>query len=86
MTGVDVAELLERYAVQVNELPGVSRTNPHAFAEAKSELAGMMRSRAKELRTVIRTSPPALVGAIRPGVRTIGRREVRVEVRGRRSA
>ena len=79
MTSFEVADILERYASQVTRLPGVSRTNPHAFVEAKSELAGDMVRKAKELRTLPRVF--AGRGAIHPGVRTIGRREVRVEVR-----
>lgn len=84
MTPHDVAEILERYASKVTRIPGVSRTNPHAFAEAKSELAGEMTAEARQLRTVPRVpSTPGTHGVIRPGVRTIGRREVRVETRRR---
>ena len=78
----EVATLLERYASQVTELPGVSRTNPHAFAEAKSELAGAMRADAKILRTASRKTG-AKPGAIVPGTITVGRHEIRVETRRR---
>ena len=87
MTPIAVAELLERFADQVIQLPGVSRTNPHAFAEAKSELRGDMIAEAKRLRTMATPAPVrGFVGAIAPGVRTFGRREVPVVSRARRSA
>lgn len=82
MTDPEVAALLERFASQVIELPGVSRTNPHAFAEAKSELAGDMAALAKRLRTKSR-QPAIARSAIVPGTITVGRREIRVETRRR---
>ena len=80
MIDIEVADLLEHYASQVSRLPGVSRTRPHAFAEAKSELAGAMIAEARRLRTVARgpSKPP---GVIVPGTIAVGRREVRVERR-----
>ena len=79
MTRFEVAELLERYASKVTKIPGVSRLNPHAFAEAKSELAGEMVAEAKSLRTQPRMAPDH--DAIRPGIRVIGLRKVVVERR-----
>ena len=79
MIAHEVADLLERYASQVTKLPGVSRTRPYAFAEAKSELAGAMIAEARRLRTVPRA--PMRPGLIVPGTITVGRREIRVERR-----
>ena len=80
MTRADLAARLEFYASQVRDIPGVCRRNPHAFVETKLDLASAMLAEAKELRTV----PQAKVidlSAIRPGTRTVGRREVVVERR-----
>ncbi len=82
MIADEVVALIEEFASQVTKLPGVSRTNPHAFAEAKSELAGAMIAKAKQLRTVPR-APGKPVGAIALGVRMIGKREVAVVTRRR---
>ncbi|WP_158811204.1 hypothetical protein [Beijerinckia sp. L45] len=79
MTPFETAELLEQFASKVTQLPGVSRTNPHAFAEAKSELAGEMTALARKFRTVPRV--PGQPGAIRPGLRIIGQRQIIVETR-----
>ena len=79
MTRHEVAELLERIATRVEQLPGVSRINPHIFAEAKSELAGGLRADAREYRTEPRSAPtPA---AFQPGTRVIRGRKVAVELR-----
>ena len=88
MTPVSIAEMLERYADLVIRLPSVSRTNPHAAMEAKSELRGEMIAEAKRLRTM--TPPPATpptssVATITPGARSIGRREIQVVRRARRA-
>ncbi len=79
MTRHEVAELLERIATEVEQLPGVSRINPHVFADAKSELAGGLRAEAREYRTEppIRPTP----AAFQPGARVIGGRKVVVERR-----
>ncbi len=84
MTPHAVADMLEGYALEVLELPGVSRTRPHAFVEAKSELRGKILRKVAELRTVP-AGRPALAPkpVFRPGVRTIGCREVQVEVKRR---
>ena len=86
MTPHAVADLLERFATEVLELPGVSRTRPHAFVEAKSELRGEIMRKAAELRTglVPPKSPLISLPALRPGSIQVGRRVVAVEVRGRR--
>lgn len=86
MTPLSVAEMLERYADLVIRLPSVSRTNPHAAMEAKSELRGEMLAKAKQLRTaLVAPIAKASVDAISPGVRTFGRREVQVVRRTRRA-
>lgn len=82
MTPVDVAELLERYAVRVIELPGVSRTRPHAFAEAKSELAGAMRAEAKRLR--LGEAEQHSVATVPIGPRRLPGRVILVERRNQR--
>ena len=79
MTRADLAARLEFYAGQVREIPGVSRRNPHAFVETKLDLASAMLAEAKELRTTAPSKPD--LATIRPGTRTIGRREVVVERR-----
>ena len=79
LTHVEFADELEELAGLVVRLPGVSRRNPHAFAEAKSELAGRIRSRASELRAGIAARQNA--ATIIPGPRVIDRRRVLVEVR-----
>ncbi len=84
MTPRAVADMLEEIATKVLELPGVSRTRPHAFVEAKSELRGEILRKAAELRTVPASPKPLPV--LRPGSIQVGRRSVAVEVRGRRSA
>ena len=84
MTPSAVADLLEAFAVKVLELPGVSRTRPHAFTEAKSELRGEILRKAAELRTV--PAAPKPLPVLRPGFVQVGRRSVAVEVRGRRRA
>ena len=78
----EIAELLEGFATDVEQLPGVSRTNPHIFGEQKSELAHKLRIKAKTFRTTPRIAPPAPL-AIKPGTITVGRREIRVETRRR---
>ena len=77
----DIADLLEAFAREVEQLPGVSRRNPHIFGERKSDLVHKMRCQAKEFRTVPRAAvkPAAIV----PGTIIVGRREIRVEVRRR---
>ena len=80
----EIAELLEGFATDVERLPGVSRTNPHAWGEAKSDLVHAMRCRAKVFRTVPVMPKPLPV--MRPGSIEVGRRSVAVEVRGRRRA
>ena len=87
-TRAEFAEVLERFASEVIQLPGVSRVNPHVFAERKDELMKAMMAQARELRTRDpRGMPqPAIdVGTIAPGLRRIGDREVPVERRGRRA-
>ena len=79
MIPCEVAELLEQIAIKVEQLPGVSRTKPHAFAEAKSELKGEILAEVRRLRTVPRRAHVA--AAIVPGTRTIQGRMVRVETR-----
>ena len=79
MTRLEVAAILERYASKVIRIPGVSRTNPHAFAESKSELAGEMLAQARALRTEVKA--PNDPSAIRPGVRIIRGRSIQVEAR-----
>ena len=76
----EFADVLERFASDVMALQGVSRTNPHRFAEDKDELAKAMVAKAR----AYRAPPPrvaALVAAIRPGTRRVAGREVRVELR-----
>ena len=77
MTRIEVAELIERIASRVEHLPGVSRRNPHVFAESKFQLVDELRLEAKDFRTV-----PArdLCGPIRPGTRLIAGRRVVVDV------
>ncbi len=90
MTDAEIASMLEGFATKVLELPGVSRTRPHVFVEAKSELRGEMMRTVAELRTAPVMPKPTPV--LRPGVIDIHaspinrRREVVVEVRGRRRA
>ena len=90
MTDPEIAAMLEEFARDVERLPGVSRTRPHAFVEAKSDLTHKMRVRAKELRTVLAARAPLPV--MRPGVVQVApfgaglrRRDVVVEVRRRRA-
>lgn len=78
----DVAAMLEEYALEVEHLPGVSRINPHAFVEAKSELIHKLRLKAREMRTVPVIPKP--LPMLRPGAVDVGRRSVQVEVRGGR--
>lgn len=78
----DVASMLEQFAIDVERIRGISRNNPHQFVEDKSEVVGAMRAKAKELRTV----PVEPLPMLRPGAVDVGRRSVRVEVRGRRRA
>ena len=80
----DVAAELEQFAIDVERIRGASHRNPEAFVEDKSEVVHKMRLRAKELRTGPRERKPLPV--LHPGTVPIGRREVRVEVRGRRRA
>ncbi len=79
----EFADVLERFASDVMALQGVSRTNPHRFAEDKDELAKVMVAKARAYR-----APPPRVAAIvtslaviRPGTRRVAGREVRVELR-----
>lgn len=79
MTPVEVAELLERYAGKVRQIRGVSRRNPHVFAEDKSELAGEMLDEARRLRTPDKRHPD--LDSFRSGTIRVGSRDVRVERR-----
>ena len=78
----DIAAMLEQFAHDVGRIRGVCRHNPHAFVEDKSEIVGALLKKARELRTVpvVRKALPVL----RPGAIDVGRRSVRVEVRGGR--
>ena len=79
---VDVAAMLEQFAIDVEHIRGVSTKNPHAFVEDKSEIVGAMRAKARELRTVpVQPKPLAM---LRPGAIEVGRRAVHVELRGGR--
>ncbi len=84
----EFADVLERFASQVIELRGVSRTRPHLFAEGKDELAKAMQRAAAAYRLAMpRIATIATDAAsIKPGTRRVGQREVVVEVRGRRRA
>ena len=79
MIPCEVADLLEQIAIKVERLPGVSRTKPHAFAEAKSELKGEILAEVRKLRTIPRQA--RIAAAIVPGPRTIHGRMIRVETR-----
>ena len=81
MTRIEVAELLERLARSVEQIPGISRTKPHAFVEAKSEVVGEMRQHAKRLRTLQQPSASPAPAPIQAGARRIGGRILQVEVR-----
>ena len=80
MSAAELDRALQRLEDQSTRLRAVSRHNPHVFLEDKQELTRAIR----ELRTVVK-APVARVlpdlAAIRPGTRTIGRREVVVERR-----
>lgn len=79
-----VAQLFEQIGTAIEQLPGVSRRNPHAFAEAKSELAGKARRIARELQVAGPASDlAAAAAAILPGQRVIAGRRVSVETRRR---
>ena len=84
----EFADVLERFASAVIELPGVSRTRPHLFAERKDELAKAMQRAALEYRLSMpgAASTRAAGTTIQPGTRRIGQRSVVVEVRGARRA
>ena len=56
MIPCEIADLLEQIAIKVERLPGVSRTKPHAFAEAKSELKGEILAEVRKLRNHSATS------------------------------
>ncbi len=89
----EFADVLERFASGVMALRGVSRTNPHRFAEDKDALAKAMVAEAREYRLSMattaaiaaRSATNAQVAAIRTGSRRIGGREVPVELRRRRA-
>ena len=78
----DVAAMLEQFAFDVERIRGVSRHDMHAFVEDKSEIVGRLRAKARELRTV--PVMPKPLPMLRPGAVDVGRRSVRVEVRGGR--
>ena len=78
----DVASMLEQFAIDVERIRGISRNNPHQFVEDKSEVVGALRAKAKELRTVPVARKP--LPMLRPGAVDVGRRSVRIEVRGGR--
>lgn len=50
MTHDGIALDIERFAADIEALPGVSRHNPAAHLEAKSELAGRVRHLAAKMR------------------------------------
>ena len=81
MTRIDLADRLEHFAARVRSIRPADHRNPHAFVEDKSEVIGELMAEARELRTVVVV--PIARPAIRPGVRTIGRRDVAVVVRRR---
>ena len=83
MTRFEVADLLEGFALDVEHIRGVSHRRPEAFAEDKSEVVGRMRAKAKEMRTIPTTAKPLPV--LHPCIIQVDRREVRVEIRGRRA-
>ncbi len=80
ISAAELDQALKRLEDQSDRLRPVCRRNPDAWIEDKQELTRAIR----ELRTVVK-APVARVlpdlAAIRPGVRTIGRREVVVERR-----
>ena len=78
----DVASMLDQFAIDVERIRGISRNNPHQFVEDKSEVVGALRKKARELRTVPVIPKP--LPMLRPGSFNVGRRSVRVEVRGGR--
>ena len=82
MTQAEVAELIERYALSVEQMPGPSSRNPHAYSDRKLTLVDEMRSHARQLRTMPSRGD---VVAFRPGVRIVAGRSVDVEVRRRRA-
>ena len=87
VTDAEHAAELEAFALEVEQLRGVSRTRPHAFAEGKSELAGRMRRRAIELRTIRRMPDDAgAAGTFQPRMLTLRGRRIPVEVRASRRA
>ena len=76
----EFADVLERFASDVMALQGVSRINPHRFAEDKDALAKAMVARAR----AYRAPPPrvaAIVATIRPGMRRVAGRAIPVELR-----
>ncbi len=80
ISAAELDQALQRLETQSTRLRPVCRRDPHAWLEDKQELTRAIRELRAEVRApVARVLPdPA---AIRPGVRTIGRREVAVERR-----
>ncbi len=78
MTPLQVAELIEGYALRVEQMRGPSSRTPHGHSDDKLTLVDEMRGHARALRTQPRRVD---VGTFRSGPRVIGGRRVEVESR-----